>query len=99
MPVSSCSSNDDGGSKLGRRVETRRRDLKPGWAGVLVCTARSINGRRSRASVRRRRALFEDGYQGEFAILAIPAVLAMMVLFAARHFYPRPRDLDVAPPI
>jgi predicted MFS family arabinose efflux permease len=30
--------------------------------------------------------------------LAIPAVLAMMVLFAARHFYPRPRDLDVAPP-
>jgi hypothetical protein len=40
----------------------------------------------------------KDGYQGAFAILAIPAVLAMMVLFAARHFYPRPRDLDVAPP-
>ena len=39
----------------------------------------------------------KDGYQGAFAILAIPAVLAMMVLFAARHFYPRPRDLDVAP--
>jgi MFS family permease len=38
------------------------------------------------------------GYRGAFAILAIPAVLAMMVLFAARHFYPRPRDLDVAPP-
>jgi len=40
----------------------------------------------------------KDGYRGAFAILAIPAVLAMMVLFAARHFYPRPRDLDVAPP-
>ena len=39
----------------------------------------------------------KGGYQGAFAILAIPAVLAMMVLFAARHFYPRPRDLDVAP--
>jgi MFS family permease len=38
------------------------------------------------------------GYQGAFAILAIPAVLTMMLLFAARHFYPRPRDLDVAPP-
>ncbi|MFZ0495591.1 MAG: MFS transporter, partial [Methylocella sp.] len=38
------------------------------------------------------------GYQHAFAILAIPAVLAMTVLFAARHFYPRPRDLDVAPP-
>jgi MFS family permease len=40
----------------------------------------------------------KDGYRSAFAILAIPAVLAMMVLFAARHFYPRPRDLDVAPP-
>src|SRR3984893_18644857 len=40
----------------------------------------------------------KGGYQGAFGLLAIPAVLAMMVLFAARHFYPRPRDLDVAPP-
>ena len=40
----------------------------------------------------------KGGYRGAFAILAIPAVVAMMVLFAARHFYPRPRDLDVAPP-
>jgi hypothetical protein len=40
----------------------------------------------------------KDGYQGAFAILAIPAVLAMMMLFAARHFYPRPRDLDVTSP-
>jgi MFS family permease len=39
----------------------------------------------------------KGGYQDAFALLAIPAVLAMMVLFAARHFYPRPRDLDVAP--
>jgi MFS family permease len=44
-------------------------------------------------------ALYLNGsYRGAFAILAIPAVLAMMVLFAARHFFPRPRDLDIAPP-
>ncbi|HUI20268.1 MAG TPA: MFS transporter [Methylocella sp.] len=41
---------------------------------------------------------WKGGYQSGFAILAIPAVFAMMVLFAARHFYPRPHDLDVAPP-
>lgn len=40
----------------------------------------------------------KGGYQGAFALLAIPAVLAITVLFAARHFYPRPRDLDLAPP-
>ncbi|MGH6845418.1 MAG: MFS transporter, partial [Methylocella sp.] len=40
----------------------------------------------------------KGGYRDAFAILAIPAVLALMLLFAARHFYPRPRDLDVAPP-
>jgi MFS family permease len=40
----------------------------------------------------------KSGYQNAFAILAIPAVLTMMMLFAARRFYPRPRDLDVAPP-
>jgi MFS family permease len=39
-----------------------------------------------------------DDYRGAFAKLAIPAMLAVTVLFAARHFYPRPRDLDVAPP-
>jgi MFS family permease len=41
---------------------------------------------------------WKDSYQNAFAILAIPAVLAMLVLFTARHFYPRPHDLDVAPP-
>jgi len=40
----------------------------------------------------------KGGYQGAFALLAIPAMLAITVLFAARHFYPRPRDLDMAPP-
>jgi MFS family permease len=38
------------------------------------------------------------GYRGAFALLGIPTVLTMMLLFAARHFYPRPRDLDIAPP-
>lgn len=38
----------------------------------------------------------KGGYQTGFAILAIPAVLAMLVLLAARHTYPHPRDLDVA---
>jgi hypothetical protein len=41
---------------------------------------------------------WKGGYQNGFAILAIPAVFAMLVLFAARHSYPHPRDLDVAPP-
>src|SRR5208283_5666331 len=35
----------------------------------------------------------KSGYQTGFAILAIPAVLAMLVLLAARHTYPHPRDL------
>lgn len=43
--------------------------------------------------------LFLDGgYQNGFATLAIPAVLAMALLIGARHFYPRPHDLGVAPP-
>jgi MFS family permease len=40
----------------------------------------------------------KGGYQNGFAILAIPAVLAMLVLFAARHFYPHPRDLELTLP-
>jgi len=41
--------------------------------------------------------LFSKGtYRDGFAILAIPAILAMLVLFIARSLYPRPRDLDVA---
>jgi MFS family permease len=44
-------------------------------------------------------ALFWDGgYRSGFAILAIPAVLAMLVLFTARRLYPRPHDLEVAHP-
>jgi len=43
-------------------------------------------------------ALFwKGGYQTGFAILAIPAVCAMILLWSARYFYPRPRDLDIAP--
>ncbi len=38
------------------------------------------------------------GYRTGFAALAVPALLAMAVLVAARVLYPRPRDLDVAPP-
>ena len=41
---------------------------------------------------------FKGGYQNGFAILAIPAALAILVLLFARHFYPRPRDLEVARP-
>ncbi len=40
---------------------------------------------------------WNGGYQNGFALLAMPAALAMLVLFAARHFYPHPRDLEVAP--
>lgn len=41
---------------------------------------------------------FRDSYQTGFAILAIPAVLALSVLVAARVLYPNPRDLEVEAP-
>lgn len=41
---------------------------------------------------------FKGGYQAGFAVLAIPALLAIAVLLAAWRLYPRPRDLDLAPP-
>ena len=36
------------------------------------------------------------GYRISFAILLIPALLALAVLLVARALYPRPRDLEVA---
>ncbi|HEX9569733.1 MAG TPA: MFS transporter [Rhodospirillales bacterium] len=41
---------------------------------------------------------FEGGYRTGFAVLAVPAVLALVILFAARINYPRPRDFDLTPP-
>ena len=38
------------------------------------------------------------GYHEAFALLLVPAVLAMAVLIAARINFPRPRDFDLAPP-
>jgi MFS family permease len=40
----------------------------------------------------------KGGYQAGFAVLAIPALLSLAVLIAAWRFYPRPRELDLAPP-
>ena len=37
---------------------------------------------------------FKGSYQTGFAVLAIPAVLALSVLVAARMLYPTPRDLE-----
>ncbi len=39
---------------------------------------------------------FNGGYRISFAILLIPALLALTVLLVARALYPRPRDLEVA---
>jgi MFS family permease len=39
---------------------------------------------------------FNGGYRMSFAILLIPALLALAVLLVARALYPRPRDLEVA---
>ena len=36
----------------------------------------------------------KGGYKTSFGILLIPAILALSVLLAARHLYPRPRDLE-----
>lgn len=38
----------------------------------------------------------KGGYRTSFAILLIPALLALFVLIVARALYPRPRDLEVA---
>lgn len=37
---------------------------------------------------------FRGSYQAGFAVLSIPAVLALSVLMAARFLYPTPRDLE-----
>lgn len=41
---------------------------------------------------------FGGGYQTGFAILLIPALLALAVLAAVRLLYPRPQDLEVSVP-
>lgn len=38
---------------------------------------------------------FDRGYQTGFALLLVPALLALAVLAAARWLYPRPRDLEI----
>lgn len=38
----------------------------------------------------------KGGYRISFAILVVPALLALAVLLVARALYPRPRDLEVA---
>lgn len=40
--------------------------------------------------------LFEHGnYRNAFALLLIPAVLTILIIFVARHFFPNPHDLEV----
>ena len=41
---------------------------------------------------------FKGGYRTGFAILLVPALLALSVLMAARLLYPRPRDLETISP-
>lgn len=41
---------------------------------------------------------FRGGYRVGFAVLAVPALMALAVLAAARLLYPRPRDLEVGTP-
>jgi len=38
-----------------------------------------------------------DGFQTAFAVLLIPALLALAVLVVSRSLYPRPQDLEVGP--
>lgn len=37
---------------------------------------------------------FQQGYQGGFAILAVPALLGLIVLLVLQRFYPSPRDFE-----
>lgn len=41
---------------------------------------------------------FKGNYQIGFGALLAPALLAVSVLVAARFLYPRPQDLEIAPP-
>jgi MFS family permease len=36
-------------------------------------------------------------YKAAFAALAVPAVITLVLLAVARHFYPRPQDLEASP--
>jgi MFS family permease len=36
----------------------------------------------------------KGGYRTSFAVLLVPALLAFTVLFTARYFYPRPREME-----
>ncbi|MBY0545559.1 MAG: MFS transporter [Gammaproteobacteria bacterium] len=38
---------------------------------------------------------YKDGYHYAFALLAIPALLAIIILLFARHLYPHPQSLDI----
>jgi MFS family permease len=40
----------------------------------------------------------EGAYRSGFAVLLVPALLAIAVLLAARALYPNPRELETAPP-
>lgn len=42
---------------------------------------------------------FGGGYRTGFAILLVPALLALSVLLAARWLYPRPQDLEIGTPV
>jgi MFS family permease len=41
---------------------------------------------------------FRDGYKTGYALLLIPALLALSVLATARFLYPRPQDLEISQP-
>lgn len=41
---------------------------------------------------------WENGYRPAFAVLAVPAVLSLAVLFLARRLYPQPRSLESTAP-
>ncbi|HET7569822.1 MAG TPA: MFS transporter [Gammaproteobacteria bacterium] len=41
---------------------------------------------------------YRHGFAESYGVLLIPAVLALIVLFTASRFYPRPRDLEVSLP-
>jgi MFS family permease len=41
---------------------------------------------------------FQQGYRLGFAILLLPALASLGLVIAARSFFPRPRDFELAPP-
>jgi hypothetical protein len=92
--------------RMGRAIRTPAQDaMLPHaagayWARLGLRPARGAGSDRRRARAARARCLlyFGGDYRTGFAVLLIPALLALALLLAARLLYPRPPDFELSGP-